>query len=217
MRRPKVLLFDFDGTITNSLPAVGAAVIETLKSYGQYDHTLEEMRKCIGPPLSHSFTTFFGLAPEQAVEAEQIYREHHKNFHDRYAPYDGVSDALYALHEAGFRLAVATSKRESSAVSILERLGTYHLFDLVAGAVDGVRSGKAEVIRHVLDTLDASPDEMLMIGDRLYDVEGAAAFGIPTLGVLWGFGTKEELMEAGAFATVETPSEMVEFLLSLDK
>lgn len=210
----KTLLFDFDGTIANSLPTVGAAVLETLKEFGQYDHTLEEMSKCIGPPLEHSFTVFFGLSEADCPRAIAIYREHHGKLIDRYAAYDGVSDALRELKKHGFTLAVATSKWEQNARDILAMHGTLELFDLVGGGVDGVRSGKEEVVRYVLDTLGATADESLMIGDRLYDVEGASALGLRTLGVLWGFGSKEELEDAGAFATVATPQEMVEYLVA---
>lgn len=208
------LLFDFDGTIANSLPTVGTALLETLREFGQHDHTLEEMRKCIGPPLEHSFTVFFGLSEADCPRAVATYREHHAKLFDRYASYDGIPEALAALKAHGFRLAVATSKWEQNARDILKMHSTHDLFDLIGGGVDGVRSGKEEVVRHVLDTLGVTADETLMIGDRLYDVEGASALGLRTLGVLWGFGSKQELDDAGAFATVATPAEMVEYLVA---
>ena len=210
----RTLLFDFDGTIADSLPTVGAAMLETLKEYGQHDHTLAEMRKCIGPPLEHSFTVFFGLDEADCPRAVEIYRSHHEKLLDRYASYDGIPEALRELKRQGFTLAVATSKREKNAYDILAMHGTLELFDLVGGGMDGLRSGKEEVVRYVLDTLGASADETLMIGDRLYDVEGASALGLRTLGVLWGFGSKQELVDAGAFATVGTPAEMVDYLVA---
>ena len=206
------LLFDFDGTIGNSLPSVGGAFLETLKRYGFEDLTLEDMRKCIGPPLHYSFSQFFSLGEKECEEAIATYREYHARFAHLDKPFDGMEDALRTLRDRGFRLAVATTKRESSAVGLLDRFGLLPLFDLVAGEAEGRRSEKSEVVRCALSALGSAPDEALMIGDRLYDVEGAAAAGVKTLGVLWGFGSREELLSAGAVATVATPAELVDYL-----
>ncbi len=208
----ETLLFDFDGTIGNSLLSVGNAILETLKRYGFEGLTLEDMRKCIGPPLEYSFSHFFGLDEKECENAIAIYREYHARFAYLDKPFDGIEDALRTLRDRGFRLAVATTKRESSAVSLLDRFGLLPLFDLVAGEAEGRRSEKSEVVRYALEALGAAPDEALMIGDRLYDVEGAAAAGVKTLGVLWGFGSREELLSAGAVATVSTPAELVDYL-----
>ncbi len=206
------LLFDFDGTIGNSLPSVGGAFLETLKRYGFDNLTLEDMRKCIGPPLQYSFSHFFGLDEKECEEAIATYREYHAKFAHLNKPFDGIEDALHTLRNRGFRLAVATTKRESSAVSLLDRFGLLPLFDLVAGEAEGRRSEKSEVVQYALTALGSAPEDALMIGDRLYDVEGAAAAGVKTLGVLWGFGTREELMAAGAVATVTTPAELTDYL-----
>lgn len=208
----KTLLFDFDGTLFDSLPAVGGATLRVLEHYGKTGFTLEDTRKCIGPPLEHSFSAFFGFPESEIQNCIEIYREHHLKLLDRYLPYDGVIDALKALRDAGFRLVVATSKWEINARKMLVDRGMDGYFDLIAGSIDGVRSEKLEVIAYIVDELQLDKSEALMIGDRLYDVEGAAAFGIPTLGVLWGFGSREELVGAGAIACVATPSEMVELI-----
>ncbi len=209
----KTLLFDFDGTLFNSLPAVGGAIIEMLKETGRVgDYTLEDMRKCVGPPLEYSFSTFFGIPEDEIGECVEIYRRHHAGMLDLYAPYDGIVDALNTLRGMGHRLVVATSKWESNAKIMLARRVMDGCFDLIAGAADGRTAGKSEVVKYIVDTLSLKPDHALMIGDRLYDVEGAAEFGIPTLGVLWGFGSREELTSAGAVGCVETPAEMVEFI-----
>lgn len=209
----KTLLFDFDGTLFDSLPAVGSAIIGMLERYGKTGYTLEDMRKCVGPPLEHSFSKFFCFPDDEIQNCIETYRELHAKLLDRYTPYDGIVDALKALRSAGYRLVVATSKWESNARKMLVERGMDGFFDLIAGAADGRTAGKSEVIAYILDELRLGKSEALMIGDRLYDVEGAAAFGIPTLGVLWGFGSREELEGAGAIACVETPREMVELIL----
>lgn len=208
----KTLLLDFDGTLFDSLPAVGGAIIGMLERCGRTGYTLEDMRKCVGPPLEHSFSKFFGFPDDEIQNCIETYRELHFKLLDRYTPYDGIVDALKALRSAGYRLVVATSKWEINARKMLADRGLEQYFDLVAGSVDGLRSEKMEVIAYILDELKLGKSEALMIGDRLYDVEGAAAFGIPTLGVLWGFGSREELENAGAIACVETPREMVELI-----
>lgn len=213
----KTLLFDFDGTLFDSLPAVGGAIIDMLKEMGRTEqYSLVDMRKCIGPPLEHSFSVFFGFAGDEIQTCIDIYRRHHSGMLDRYTPYDGIAEALRALKDAGFRLAVATSKWETNARHMLVERGMDGCFDLIAGAADGRTAGKAEVIAYIIDELKLEPSNALMIGDRLYDVEGAAAFGIPTLGVLWGFGTREELTGAGALACVETPRELVDLVTRTD-
>lgn len=208
----KTLLLDFDGTLFDSLPAVGGAIIGMLERCGRTGYTLEDMRKCVGPPLEHSFSEFFGFSKSEIQKCIEIYRELHSKLLDRYTPYDGIIDALKALGGAGYRLVVATSKWESNARNMLVERGMDGYFDLIAGAADGRTAGKSEVIAYIVDELKLDKSEALMIGDRLYDVEGAAAFGIPTLGVLWGFGSREELEKAGAIACVETPREMVELI-----
>lgn len=209
----KTLLFDFDGTLFDSLPAVGGAIIGMLERYGRTGYTLEDMRKCVGPPLEHSFSKFFGFPDNEIQNCIETYRELHAKLLDRYVPYDGIKEALCALKNADFRLVIATSKWESNARKMLFDHSLDGYFSLIAGAADGRTAGKSEVIAYILGELKLGKSEALMIGDRLYDVEGAAAFGIPTLGVLWGFGSREELENAGAIACVETPREMVDLII----
>ena len=205
----KTLLFDFDGTLFDSLPAVGGATLGVLERYGRTGYTLEDMRKCVGPPLEHSFSVFFGFPDDEIQNGIAIYRELHSKMYHLYTPYDGIKEALNALKAADFRLVIATSKGQNGAKRMLVEHGLEQYFDLVAGSVDGLRGEKSEVIAYIIDELKLDASDALMIGDRLYDVEGAAAFGIPTLGVLWGFGSREELESAGAIACVESPREMV--------
>lgn len=205
------ILFDLDGTLTDSGEGVINCAILALTHFGLPIPSREEMRVMVGPPLRDSFIRF-GVHPDNVEEAVEIYRKRYVPigmFENR--PYPGISAMLAALKEKGHNLYVATSKPESMATEILDKFNLSVYFDKIYGAsMDETRDTKDKVIAYLLKEL-GSDQKIIMVGDTLYDVEGAAANGIPTVGVTWGYGEKEDIVKAGAIATVDTPAQLLAY------
>lgn len=218
MKSYDTFFFDLDGTITDSAPGITNSVIYALKKYGIEENDYEKLCKFIGPPLDVSFQEYYGFSKEQSLEAIEYYREYYKDkgiFEN--SVYDGFEAVVKQLKEAGKRLIVATSKPEPFARRIIEHFGLSPYFDYVAGMeLDGRRGSKEEVINYALEACGIKDkSKVLMVGDRRHDVIGARAAGIDCLGVLYGFGTREELEAAGAAYIIERPEEILNFIESL--
>ncbi len=204
-----VLFFDLDGTLIDSAVGITRCVAYALEKMDQSVPGDAELRKWIGPALRTSFAPVFGDAVrvERAVE---LYRErfdqHGWQEHDVYA---GIGEVVQGLHAAGHRLAVVTAKNEPHARRIVEHLPFGGCFEDVVGATeDGVRSHKPELIAEALQRLSLASGQCWMIGDRRMDIEGARHHGMRNVGVLWGFGGREELTAAGAGSLADTPAEL---------
>lgn len=216
----KYLLFDLDGTLTDPKEGITRCFQYALEYFGLPVTPADELEWIIGPPLVDSFMQGYGFSAEKAELGTAKYRE---RFTDvgwkENKVYPGIDRALKTLKEAGFLLAVATSKPENMAERILEYFGLAQYFDVIGGAsLDLSRSRKADVLRYTLERLKVQDtSEVLMIGDRKYDVEGAKEFGIPCLGVLYGYGSREELVEAGAAAVAESVEELTEKCLAWNR
>jgi phosphoglycolate phosphatase len=214
MKNYKYLLFDLDGTLTDSQEGILNCFRHTSDVMGV--PMPENTGVLFGPPLGESFEKYFGMNKEQAAEAVRVYRERYGReglFENRV--YDGVPDMLRRLRDAGFQLAVATCKAEIFAVRILEKYDLAQYFTFIGGAgTDGSRTSKTEVIEYVLENI-GSPDKnsVLMIGDRDNDVTGAQGAGIKCMGVLWGYGSGKELSETGADFIAETPQKAADMIL----
>ena len=215
--RPHCIFFDLDGTLTDSGPGIVASVAYALRKLGVEPPEPEQLRPFIGPPLLWSFAHFYGFDEEKSREGVRLYREYFTAggmFEN--SVYPGIPEALEGLRVAGFRLAVAPSKPELFSLQIVEHFGLSAYFEAVCGAaMDESRTEKADVIRYALDTLGVTAEESLMVGDREHDVLGAKAVGLPCLGALWGYGSREELTNAGASALAETPEGMAELILRM--
>jgi phosphoglycolate phosphatase len=210
------VLFDLDGTLTDPGIGITNSVMYALKKYGIEPSDRSELYKFIGPPLTESFERFYGFTPDQAKEAVEFYREYFKDkgiFENR--PYEGIDVLLSSLKNAGMTLAVATSKPEVFAAKILEHFDLAKYFTVTAGSnLDGSRISKADVINYALETLNVNDKaSVLMVGDREHDVIGAKAAGIASMGVLYGYGSRKELEEAGAECIAETVEELKNWLL----
>lgn len=209
-----VFLFDLDGTISDTSPGIIKGVLYALKMFGIEETDSTRLYKMIGPPLWYSFEQFYGFSREKALEAVKYYREYYteKGIYDN-CIYDGLKDVVNVLKEAGKILAVATSKPEPFAKTMIEQLGLTPYFNYVVGMeLDGGRGTKAEVIRYALEACGIQDkSKVLMIGDREYDVIGASEVGVDSLGILYGYGTREELKKAGATYIVETVEEILNF------
>lgn len=214
----RYIFFDLDGTLTDPMLGITSSVQYALAKFGISVRYLKELIPFIGPPLAQSFQQFYGFSEEQAKEAVEYYREYFspKGIFENEI-YPGIPQLLRALYDTGFDLAVTTSKPRVYAERILKHFGIDEYFTLVAGSeLDGTRVKKDEVIRYALDAYGIEGKKALMIGDRMHDMEGAAACGVESVGVLYGYGSREELTAAGAAHLVESVKELREFLFSQD-
>jgi phosphoglycolate phosphatase len=199
--RFSAVLFDLDGTIVDSAPGITSSLEHTLEQLGLPRQTPAELLRWVGPPILDSFRDYGHLDPEQSRYALGIYREKYstEGVFDATA-YPGVLEVLRAVHAAGVPLSLATSKPESLAKLILAELGVTECFTEITGASeDEVRSKKADVVEEALRRLRADGADLsnvVMVGDRIHDVEGAAEHGVPTIFVSWGYGTPDEADEA---------------------
>ena len=203
----KTILFDLDGTLTDPGLGITSSILYALEKMGRPLPPREDLYPFIGPPLVESFMKYCAMTQAEAEEALRLYREYFSVtglFEN--TVYDGIPALLDSLREKGFRLCLATSKPEIYARRIVERFDLARRLDFVGGAeLSGARTDKASVIAYVLAETGLSPDECIMVGDRLHDAEGAAACGIPCIGVTWGYGDEAELRGAGAAHTADSP------------
>ena len=195
------LFFDLDGTLTDPGEGITNAVMYALQKSGIPLPPREQLYPFIGPPLKDSFAQYYGLTGESNARAIADYREYFqaKGLFEN-AVYPGIPQLLARLQGQGRRLVLATSKPQAFAEKILEHFGLSPYFTHIAGAsFDDSRSEKDQVIAYALGLCGRpDPADVLMIGDRRYDVEGARRNGLDCLGVLFGYGSREELTAAGA-------------------
>ena len=213
----KYLFFDLDGTLTDPFEGITSAILYALGKMGMEKPERAFLGKFIGPPLTGSFREYLGMTGEEADRALTLYREYYRDqglFEN--ALYPGIPEALAKLKSAGKTVCLATSKPEPFARRILEHFSVDGYFDEICGAtLDGTRETKAAVLRELTARLAVDPadPDAVMIGDRRHDAEGAREIGIPTVGVLWGYGSREELDAAGCVRIAETPEELASILL----
>ena len=205
------LLFDLDGTLTDPGEGITNSVAHALRKMGVEPPERAALYPFIGPPLTESFGEYYGLRGEDAARAIAFYREY---FRDKgmfeNAVYPGVPEALAELRMRGHTLLVATSKPEPFARRILEHFELDGYFsDICGSTLEETRTTKAEVVAYALAENRVPAGEALMIGDRRHDVEGARACGLPCMGVLWGYGSREELTQAGAALLAENLEELL--------
>lgn len=212
MERPDALLFDLDGTIVDSRVPYSRCMNYALGAIGQPERAPEDLYQFLGPPIHETLVEHLGV-PEALVErCIELYRERYAAVGlDETEVFEGMPELLRSLH-GQLPLAVATSKVVTLVTPLLEQLGLLELFDKVAApAPETINESKAATIASVLTAL-GRPTSPVMVGDRFYDVDGAREHGIPTIGVLWGVGSEQELREAGAAALVATPAEIPRLL-----
>ncbi len=209
------VLFDLDGTLTNPAEGITNSVAYALC---RYDITVEDKRelyKFIGPPLSDSFSKYYGFSQQEALRAVDIYREYFsvKGLFENEV-YPGIPELLSELKADGKRIILATSKPEKFAIEILKHFNLYKYFDYVAGAtMDGKIGEKADVMRYAISAAKVSDlKSIVMIGDRCFDIEGAKSVGVDSIGVLYGFGDLKELTDAGATHIAERVEDIIKII-----
>lgn len=218
MKKYKYFLFDLDGTLTNSESGITGAFIYAMQQLGLPvpEGGAKALGWIIGPPLRDSFRVY--VSEERVEEAMQCYRARYEDICvSGNEPYDGIADLLCSLRATGVKLAVATSKPTYFSARIINAFNLEKYFDIVSGCeLDGTRSEKADVIRFVVEQLGVvDKSEVLMVGDRNYDVEGAHICGVDAVGVCYGFGDRVELTAAGADYIADTVTDLKALLLSL--
>ena len=208
----KTILFDLDGTLTDSGEGIINCVIYALERFGLPIPPRDSLRYFVGPPLHESFIKQ-GVPADRAEEAVAVYRERYVPtgmFEN--SPYPGVRELLETLKTEGYTLYVASSKPEWMCVKILEHFDLAKYFEMICGAtMDTSRNSKAKVIAYLLDQCGRA-EKTIMVGDTAFDVIGAKAHGIPTIGVSWGYGRVEEMQAAGAAAIACTMEDLEKLL-----
>ena len=214
----KAILFDLDGTLIDSSEGITKSTQYALAHYGIIENDLSKFYKFIGPPLVASFKKYYDFPEEQAVEAVAVYRERYNKIGlFECSLYPGVRECIEKLKAQGYLIGMASSKPEVSCCRILEHFGILELFDDVVGATfDGRIDTKEAVLNEVMRRWsDVPKDEMCLIGDTMFDVEGANQVGIRTVAVNFGFGNVQEMVEAGAVAVCDGMEKLPEIVAGL--
>jgi len=209
---------DLDGTLVDSSPGILASCRAALRALGHEPDETLNIRSYIGPPLEDVMQILLRAYGDNRVsEAVAAYRQHYGE-HGLFgsAPYSGIGTCLEEMKRMGLRIFLATSKREIFATRILNHLNFSQYFDGVYGSVpSGELDHKPELLSYILSKQNLSPSHSLMVGDRRHDISGAHAVGMRGLGVLWGYGTRDELETAGADQLVDSPANLVPIVAAM--
>ncbi len=211
----ETVLFDLDGTLTDSGLGITKAVQYALGQMGYAVPPKESLFKFIGPPLHRSFQMFYGMDEAASVEAVRQFRVYYNETGIlENLVYEGVAELLSALKNGGKRLVLATSKPEAAAKRVMHHFGLDKWVpEIVGGMDDDSRNTKGKVIAHALRTYNIDPKTAIMVGDREHDVFGALENNIPCMGITWGYGDRPELVNAGAAVVLDHPQEAAEYIL----
>ncbi|AEV67631.1 HAD-IA family hydrolase [Acetivibrio clariflavus] len=215
-KNKKIILFDLDGTITESGEGIVNSIEYALKAFGITDYNRADLFRHLGPPIIEIFKNEFGFDDLKALEAVEKFREYFREigiYENKL--YDGIESLLKSISDSGRKIVLATSKAEVFAVRILEYFNIINYFDVVGGSeLDGSRIRKGDVIRYALNKAGiVDLDSAVMVGDRKEDILGAKEAGIDSIGVLYGYGSFEELKNAGAVTIVGTVEELGKVLI----
>ena len=213
--RRKLVIFDFDGTLVDSMPGIIRTARAVMHEHGWTDEELGDMRRIVGPPFPQAFCEVYGTTPEEARSITEDYRAVYRNLgRDGWPLFGGMRELLEELRAAGAKVATASSKRQFLLDRGLETNGVRDLFDLPLGKVSDEGDSKAQIIGRVLGQLGVDASDAVMVGDRRFDVEAAREAGLPCVGVLMGHTCDAaELVEAGACALCETVDDLRRVLL----
>ena len=210
-----IVLFDLDGTLTDPGEGITNSVAYALKKFNIEVEDRKELYNFIGPPLIDSFMKFYCMNYEDGLKAVEYYREYFgvTGIFEN-TMFDGIPELLDKIKKSGRKISLATSKPEQYAVRILEHFGLTKYFDFIGAAtMDESRSKKADVITYTLNNLGVTDkSDVVMIGDRHHDIEGANLNGLDSIGVLFGYGDRDELEKAGATYIAETINDINKFL-----
>ena len=219
----KYVLFDLDGTLTESGPGIMNAAKIALNHFGIEENNVENLHKFVGPPLTESFGQRYGMNEADTQEAIAVFRKYY-NVTGIYenSVFEGIQEMLQQLKRNGLLLSIASSKPRPMIDIVVDHFDIRKYFDVIVGCeLDGTRYQKKEVVDEVIRLFgelsgdDAVLEHSIMVGDRMYDVNGARECGLECIGVTYGYGTRQELQEAGAAYIVDSVNELGEKLLHL--
>ena len=211
----KYVIFDLDGTLSDSKEGITKSVQYALEKVGIIEENLEDLEHFVGPPMVEQYIKTYGMSKDKAFETLGYYRE-------RYTPigiyetkaYPGVVEVLEALKDNGVKIGMATSKPEGMAVEVAKFLEIEKYFDIICGAdLKGPRQSKADVLNKLFENSDFIKEQSVLVGDTHYDIEGANKIGIDSIGIGWGMGTKDEMIDEGAKAVLDTSEDLIDYLL----
>lgn len=211
----KYILFDLDGTITDSAPGIVASAKYALSKFGIYENDISVLQKFVGPPLVNAFTEIYGFSREKSIQAVKYYREYYPDYGIfECTVYDGIRCVFEGLKKQGKQIILATAKPELYTQRILDHFDLAKYFDLVAGSdFENTRTEKEEIIAYALKQAKIeNTSDCIMVGDRYYDIKGAHVNNIEAIGVLYGYGSKEELNALGAEYLVNTVHDLGKLL-----
>jgi len=212
----QTVLFDLDGTLTDSGLGITRAVQYALGQMGYPVPPRESLFTFIGPPLHKSFQKYYGMDEAASVEAVRQFRVYYNEMGGilENEVYPGIRELLAQLKGAGKRLLIATSKPQAAAERVMQHFGLSEFVPEIVGGTDAPeRNTKGKVIAYCLREYGLDPAAAIMVGDREHDIQGAAENGIPAIGVTWGYGDRAELEGAGAAAVLDTPEEVINYIL----
>jgi phosphoglycolate phosphatase len=218
MSSTRSVLLDLDGTLVDSQPGISASCLAALRDLGHEPDETFDITGIIGPPIDDIMRILLKPYGDDRIDAAaEAYRRHYgeSGYLDS-EPYPGIDSSLEEMKQAGLQIYLATSKRETFALRILQHLGLAPYFAGIHGSVPGgALDRKPELLAHVLSQHKLSLSRSVMVGDRCYDISGAHAVGLPGLGVLWGYGTRDELEAAGADRLVAATADLARTVLSI--
>lgn len=215
MSKYKYIIFDLDGTLSDSKEGITKSVQYALKKVGIIEDDLDNLNHFVGPPMVEEYMKSYGMSKEKAFETLDYYRE-------RYVPtgiyetkiYPGIKEILEALKQNSFKMGMATSKPEGMAEEVAKYLEIFDYFDIICGAdLHGPIQSKASVLNKLFETSDFKKEESVLIGDTKFDVEGANEVGIDSLGVSWGTGTKKEMLDRGALEIFDDYQSVIDYFI----
>ena len=217
MRKYDYVIFDFDGTVTDTGEGILKSLQYSFEQMGDPVPDLSDLKKFIGPPIHYSFVTFYGVKEEEVGKYIEKYRERYRKIGIyECCLYDGMLDTLKKLKENGVKIGIASSKPISLIYDVMNYLKITELFDAVVGTQfdDSNHSGKKDLVLQSMAELGADDkSRVLMVGDRYFDIDGAAGAGVDSCGVLFGYGNEQEFKEHGATYIVATAQEIVDIAI----
>lgn len=217
MSKYDYVLFDFDGTVTDTGEGILKSLQYSFSAMGHEVPDLKDLKKFIGPPIHYSYTTFYGISEEDVGDYIKKYRERYreKGIYECYV-YEGMRETIEVLRNKGVKIGIASSKPVSLIYDVMNHLGITELFDAVTGVTvdDSNHSGKTFLVLDCMEKLGAADkSRVLMVGDRKFDLDGASGAGVDSCAVLFGYGSKEEFLKHNATYIIEKAEDLLDIVL----
>lgn len=215
MRKYDYVIFDFDGTVTDTGEGILKSLAYSFEQMGQPVPDLSDLKKFIGPPIHYSYVTFYNVPEDEVAEYIRKYRERYRKIGIfECFVFDGMRQTLESLRSQGIKTGIASSKPIKLVYDVMEYLGLTGLFDAVVGTQfdDSSHAGKTDLVLECMQKLGALRERTLMVGDRYFDIDGAKGAGVDSVGVIYGYGSREEFEEHNATYIIKKAQELLEIV-----